>query len=204
MVIKVGVLELQGNFALHHSILSKLKIESISVKAENDLKNIDGLIIPGGESTTMSLLIDSFHLRVPLINFAKNNPVMGTCAGLIIMAKKVTDNKVTPLGLFNINIDRNAYGRQIVSKTELIKFKFNKKKSLSLETTFIRAPKIIKIDDKINIIGKYNGDPIAILSNQFLGLSFHPELNDIMIFHQILFDPDCDLYYKNFNQKYAA
>ena len=204
MVIKVGVLELQGNFALHHSILSKLKIESISVKTENDLKKINGLIIPGGESTTISLLIESFNLRKPLINFAKNNPVMGTCAGLIMMAKNVSDNKVNPLGLINIDVDRNAYGRQIVSKTEVVKFKFNKKKSLSLETTFIRAPKIIKIDDKINIIGKYNGDPIAILSNQFLGLSFHPELNDIMIFHQILFDPDCDLYYKNFNQKYAA
>ncbi len=204
MVIKVGVLELQGNFALHHSILCKLQIESMAVKTRQDLKRVNGLIIPGGESTTISLLIDSLKLRSSLINFAKNNPVMGTCAGLIMMAKKVSDNRVNPLGLLNVHMDRNAYGRQIVSKTEIVNFKFFKYKSFPLKTTFIRAPRITKIDDRIKVFGRYDGDPIAILSNQFLGLSFHPELNNIKIFHQILFDSNSEFYFKKFNQKHAA
>ena len=204
MVIKIGVLELQGNFALHHKVLSKLEIESLSVKHKKDLNIVNGLIIPGGESTTISLLIDSFKLRSHLIEFSKSNPIMGTCAGLILMAKNVSDKRVNPLGLLNINIERNAYGRQIMSRTECLNFKFNKKINFDLETTFIRAPKITKIKKGIKILAKYKNTPIAILSDHFLGLTFHPELNDISIFHQILFDPKSDVYYQKLNQKYAA
>ena len=204
MVIKIGVLELQGNFALHHKVLSKLEIESLSVKYKKDLNKVDGLIIPGGESTTISLLIDSFKLRSHLIQFSKSNPIMGTCAGLILMAKNVPDKRVNPLGLINIDIERNAYGRQIMSRTECINFKFNKKINFDLETTFIRAPKITKIKKGIKILAKYKNSPIAILSDHFLGLTFHPELNDITIFHQILFDPKSEVYYQKLNQKYAA
>ena len=204
MVIKIGVLELQGNFALHHKVLSKLEIESLSVKHKKDLNRVNGLIIPGGESTTISLLIDSFKLRSHLIEFSKSNPIMGTCAGLILMAKNVPDKRVNPLGLINIDIERNAYGRQIMSRTEYINFKFNKKINFDLETTFIRAPKITKIKKGIKILAKYKNSPIAILSDHFLGLTFHPELNDISIFHQILFDPKSEVYYQKLNQKYAA
>ena len=204
MVIKIGVLELQGNFALHHKVLSKLEIESLSVKHKKDLNRVNGLIIPGGESTTISLLIDSFKLRSHLIEFSKSNPIMGTCAGLILMAKNVPDKRVNPLGLINIDIERNAYGRQIMSRTECINFKFNKKINFDLETIFIRAPKITKIKKGIKILAKYKNSPIAILSDHFLGLTFHPELNDISIFHQILFDPKSEVYYQKLNQKYAA
>ena len=187
MVIKIGVLELQGNFALHHKVLSKLEIESLSVKYKKDLNKVDGLIIPGGESTTISLLIDSFKLRSHLIEFSKSNPIMGTCAGLILMAKNVPDKRVNPLGLLNINIERNAYGRQIMSRTECINFKFNKKINFDLETTFIRAPKITKIKKEIKILAKYKNSPIAILSDHFLGLTFHPELSDVTLFHKYTF-----------------
>ena len=204
MVIKIGVLELQGNFALHHKVLSKLEIESLSVKHKKDLNRVNGLIIPGGESTTISLLIDSFKLRSHLIEFSKSNPIMGTCAGLILMAKNVPDKRVNPLGLLDINIERNAYGRQIMSRTECINFKFNKKINFDLETTFIIAPKITKIKKGIKILAKYKNSPVAILSDHFLGLTFHPELNDISIFHQILFDPKSEVYYQKLNQKYAA
>ena len=125
MVIKIGVLELQGGFALHHNILSQLGIGSVSVKSEQDLNFVDGLIIPGGESTTISLLVDSFGLRSPIIKFSKEYPVMGTCAGLIMMASKVSDSKVNPLGLLDIAVDRNAYGRQIRSKVEKVNFNTN-------------------------------------------------------------------------------
>ena len=125
MVIKIGVLELQGGFALHHNILLQLGIGSVSVKSCQDLNSIDGLIIPGGESTTISLLVDSLGLRRSIIKFSKEFPVMGTCAGLIMMASRVSDSKVNPLGLLDISVDRNAYGRQIRSKIEKVNFNTN-------------------------------------------------------------------------------
>ena len=114
-MIKIGVLELQGNFAMHHKIFQDIGINSISVKKPVDLNEIDGLVIPGGESTTISLLIDSYDMHEPLIDFGKHNPVLGTCAGLIMMANNVDDKRVKPLRLVNINVERNAYGRQIKS-----------------------------------------------------------------------------------------
>ena len=194
---------MQGGFALHHNILSQLGISSVSVKSEQDLNLINGLIIPGGESTTISLLIDSFGLRDSIIKFSKEYPVMGTCAGLIMMASKVSDMKVNPLGLLDISIDRNAYGRQIRSKIEKVSFNTSIG-SFAPDIAFIRAPKIIKFGKNITVIGRFEGDPIAVLSDKYLGLSFHPELTNIKIFHQILFDPNCKYYYKNFKKNYAA
>ena len=97
MVIKIGVLELQGGYALHHNLLKKIGLNSLPVKSVDDLKQSDGLIIPGGESTTLSLLMTKYNLRESIINFAKNNPVLGTCAGLILMSKDVDDERVDPL-----------------------------------------------------------------------------------------------------------
>ena len=99
MVIKVGVLELQGNFSQHHHVIEKLGIESVPIKNPLDLDLIDGLVIPGGESTTISLLIDSFELRSPLKEFGRDYPIIGTCAGLILLAKKVEHKRVNTLGL---------------------------------------------------------------------------------------------------------
>ena len=99
-MIKVGILELQGDFELHHKILQELGYDSYSVKESADLESLDGLIIPGGESTTMSLLIDSFNLRKSILDFSKENPILGTCAGLILMAKVIeNESKVKPLGI---------------------------------------------------------------------------------------------------------
>ena len=117
----IGVLELQGNYALHHKIFSDLGISSKGVKLPKDLDSVDGLVIPGGESTTMSLLLDTFRLRRPILDFAKENPIMGTCAGLIMMAKKIeNESKVKPLEILDVTVNRNAYGRQIMSKKEPI------------------------------------------------------------------------------------
>ena len=162
------------------------------------------MVIPGGESTTMSLLIDSFNLRNPLCEFGKNYPVMGTCAGLIMMSRDVPDKRVNPLGLLDVVVDRNAYGRQIESSTELVTYRFFSKKEIELTTTFIRAPKISKVGKKILILGEFKSSPVAVLSGHHLGLSFHPELHGIDIFHQILFDNSSQYYYKNFNQVYET
>ena len=148
----IGVLELQGNYALHHKIFSDLGISSKGVKTAKDLDNIDGLVIPGGESTTISLLLDSFDLRAPIKNFAKENPIMGTCAGLIMMSKSINgEKKVKPLEILDITVDRNAYGRQIMSSKEPVSFRLNNQK-IEINATLIRAPKIISINDSVDVL----------------------------------------------------
>ena len=174
-------------------------MSSLAVKSKYDLENLDGLIIPGGESTTISLLIDSFDLRNALIKFGETKPIMGTCAGLIMMAKKVSDNRVKPLGFIDVEVDRNAYGRQIESRKVEIDYKLNSNICLTLPTTLIRAPKITFVDNSVSIIGKYNNSPVAIIQRHFLGLTFHPELNQVGIFHEILFNSKSSVYYKNVN-----
>ena len=197
MVIKIGVLELQGGYALHHNLLKKIGLNSIAVKSSNDLKRSDGLIIPGGESTTLSLLIRKYNLRESIIEFAKTNPVLGTCAGLIIMSNDVDDEKVEPLGLFDLSISRNAYGRQIHSSKKRIYFRYNQEKEIELYSTFIRAPKIKYIGKNINVIAKQDNFPVAILTKNLLGLSFHPEIDGIDIFHKMMFEKSSKFYYKN-------
>ena len=186
-MIKIGVLELQGNFESHHKILKKLGYDSVGVKNSNDLECLDGLVLPGGESTTMSLLIDSFNLRDSLLDFSKNKPILGTCAGLILMAKNIeNESKVNPLGILDITVDRNAYGRQIMSKKEEINMKFDSK-LIDFQVTLIRAPKIKGAGNEIQVLLELDDSPIAIYNGMHMGLSFHPELNGVTLFHDSLF-----------------
>ena len=140
----------------------------------------------------------------PLVNFGRENPVMGTCAGLIMMAKTVNDSRINPLGLLDIVVERNAYGRQIESSQNIVKYNFSDSDTIKLPTTLIRAPKIIKIGTNIKVIGKYNNSPIAILEGHHLGLSFHPELDGLEIFHQILFDKESQYYFKKIKHSHVA
>ena len=197
MVIKIGVLELQGGYELHHNLLKKIGLSSLSVKSSNDLEQSEGLIIPGGESTTLSLLMRKYNLRDSIIKFAKHNPVLGTCAGLILMSKDVDDERVEPLGLFDLSVSRNAYGRQIHSSKKRIYFQYNQDKQIKLHSTFIRAPKIKYIGENIDIVAKQENLPVAIFAKNLLGLSFHPEIDGIDIFHKMMFDKSSKFYYKN-------
>ena len=140
----------------------------------------------------------------PLVNFGRDNPVMGTCAGLIMMAKTVNDSRINPLGLLDIVVERNAYGRQIESSQNIVKYNFSVSDTIKLPTTLIRAPKITNIGNKIKVIGKYNNSPIAILQGHHLGLSFHPELDGLEIFHQILFDKESQYYFKKIKHSHVA
>ena len=167
-MIKIGVLELQGNFESHHKILKKLGYDSVGVKNSSDLECLDGLVLPGGESTTMSLLIDSFNLRDSLLDFSKNKP------------------KVNPLGILDITIGRNAYGRQIMSKKEKINMEIDSN-LIDFEVTLIRAPKIKGVGNEIQVLLELDGSPIAIYNGMHMGLSFHPELNGVTLFHDSLF-----------------
>ena len=196
-MIKVGILELQGNFGLHHKILQELGYDSYSVKESADLESLDGLIIPGGESTTMSLLIDSFNLRKSILDFSKENPILGTCAGLILMAKVIEDeSKVNPLGILDVEVSRNSYGRQIMSRKENIVIESDSK-IFDMEVTLIRAPKILKINKNINVIAEIDNSPAAVIDGKHMGLSFHPELNGVTFFHEMLFSSPSALNFKN-------
>ena len=203
-MIKVGILELQGDFELHHNILRELGYASFSVKDTADLESLDGLIIPGGESTTMSLLIDSFNLRKSILDFSKENPILGTCAGLILMAKVIKDeSKVNPLGILDVELSRNSYGRQIMSRKENITIESDSK-AFDMEVTLIRAPKILKINKNINVIAEIDNSPAAVFDGRHMGLSFHPELNGVTFFHEMLFSSSNTLNFKNSESINAA
>ena len=203
-MIEVGVLELQGNYAMHHKIFSDLGIRSKGVKLPKHLDGIDGLVIPGGESTTMSLLLDTFRLRSPIKDFAKNKPIMGTCAGLIMMAKNIeNESKVVPLEVLDITVNRNAYGRQIMSNKVPINLELNNE-SICLDATLIRAPKITELSDNVMVLAMIKNSPAVILQGMHLGMSFHPELDGVTIFHEILFNSSSKFYWSNLNKVDAA
>ena len=203
-MIEVGVLELQGNYALHHKIFSDLGIRSKGVKLPKHLDGVDGLVIPGGESTTMSLLLDTYKLRAPIKDFAKNNSIMGTCAGLIMMAKKIEfESKVVPLNILDITVNRNAYGRQVMSKKIPINLELNNE-FIPLNGTLIRAPKITNLGKDVITLAMLENSPVAVFQGIHLGLSFHPELDGTSIFHELLFNPSSKYYWNNLNKVDAA
>ena len=175
--ITVGILALQGDYEAHKKQLKSLGIKAVEVRLPIDLKNPDTLIIPGGESTTMDKLIDRFDLRQPLINFCKIKPVFGTCAGMILLSKKIEDNQsgVKPFGLIDIDVLRNGYGRQVFSFEDEINLNLGNGKS-QMAATFIRAPKITRIGASVKVLGEFKNEPVLISQNNVLASSFHAEL----------------------------
>ena len=150
----IGVLALQGNYWKHIEILDKLKISSCEVRYNNQLDEINGLIIPGGESTTMTDIMsrNNFYDKIQL--FSQTKPILGTCAGLIMMAKSVLDKRVRPLEILDIEVDRNAYGRQVHSFVNKLPIKLEKDLE-TISVPFIRAPQITKVGKNVEIISNY-------------------------------------------------
>ena len=175
--ISVGVLALQGDYEAHKKQLQSLAVKAVEVRLESDLKNLDALIIPGGETTTMDKLINRFELRQPLINFCRSKPVFGICAGLILLSKKIEDNQseVEPLGLLDIDVLRNGYGRQVFSFEDEININLGNGKS-QMAATFIRAPKITRIGESVKVLGEFKNEPVLVSQNNVLASSFHTEL----------------------------
>ncbi|MDP6685025.1 MAG: pyridoxal 5'-phosphate synthase glutaminase subunit PdxT [Candidatus Marinimicrobia bacterium] len=182
--MKIGILALQGDFLKHEHLLLNLGWDCVRVRYKKDFSSIDGLIIPGGESTTLTKLLKATGLFVPLKEFAKTHPILGTCAGLILMSRESSDKKVSTLGLLDIKIERNAFGRQVHSFTanmDLIK------NESTIQGTFIRAPKISKFGENVEVLAKLDGEPVAVRQGIHIGLGFHPELNNEPIFHRLAF-----------------
>lgn len=177
----IGILALQGAFEKHREILASIGLESILIRKANELNACSALIIPGGESTSISLLIQEYDLYEPIKSFAENHPVMGVCAGMIMMATEVDDERVKPLGLIPFKALRNHYGRQLHSFTADIKLKFSDK---SFHAHFIRAPGISQLAADTKTLATNNGEVVMIKKGRHIALSFHPELTDDTRIHE--------------------
>jgi len=169
----VGVLALQGAYQKHVESLSRLGVASQLIRQTSELKNCSALILPGGESTTISLLLQQNGLFEPIRFFAKNHPVMGVCAGMIMMASEVDDERVTPLALLPFKALRNFYGRQVHSFSDDIKLNFDNK---AFNAPFIRAPGIRELSPEIMVLATHNDEAVMIGAGKHVALSFHPEL----------------------------
>jgi pyridoxal 5'-phosphate synthase pdxT subunit len=187
--LHIGILALQGDFERHEHQIKLLGAKPHLVKLPAHLNDIDGIIIPGGESTTMNILLDRFDLRKPLIEFCKSHPVFGTCAGMIMLSKKIQDNLsgVEPLGLLDIEVIRNGYGRQVFSFECTVDIKTSSGVK-PVGATFIRAPKVMKLGVGIDILAEYNGSPVFIKHGHVMASSFHTELDDDTTIHELFFD----------------
>lgn len=183
--LKVGVLALQGDFEQHQRRLLELGADVTLVRLPAELERIDGLIIPGGESTTMDKLIDRFQLRQPLLKFASAKPIWGTCAGMIMLSRKIEDNRsgVTPLGLLDIDVVRMGYGRQVFSFEDNFPANLNGR-PVELKAAFIRAPKITRVGPGVRTLAVYRGDPVLVTDGNHLACSFHTELGDDTALHR--------------------
>ena len=176
--MKIGVLALQGAFIEHRKKLEKLGVEVVEVRLPRDLEGLDGLIIPGGESTTIGKLAAEYGLIEPLTAFARSKPVWGTCAGMIFMARGIGVRQPL-LGLMDITVQRNAFGRQVDSfETELDIEGLNG--GGPFPAIFIRAPRIADVDEEdVQVLARLeDGSAVAARQGHWLVTSFHPELSD--------------------------
>lgn len=172
---RVGVLALQGDFAAHQRALTRAGAEAVEVRSAAGLQNIEGLVIPGGESTTMLKLIQQENLLDPLRQFGTEHPIFGTCAGAILLASDVGNPPQASLGLMDIGVERNAYGRQLDSRIARL---HPEGLEGDLEAVFIRAPIIRRVGHHARVLATYQNDPVLVEQGRHLAATFHPELTD--------------------------
>jgi 5'-phosphate synthase pdxT subunit len=186
--MKTGVLASQGAFAEHIAVLKKLGVETIPVRLPRQLAGLDGLIIPGGESTTISKLIKDYDLVSGIKQLAsEGKPIFGTCAGMILLAKEIPGSTVEPLGLMDISVRRNAFGRQNESFETDIDIPVLG--DTPFHAVFIRAPLIENVNGTTEVLARLeDGTAVAARQGQFLVSAFHPELTDDPRFHQYFLD----------------
>jgi len=181
---RIGVLALQGGFDAHVRILRSLNVETDLVKTPEQLGQIDALIIPGGESTTIGKLLELQKLWEPLSQRIHSGlPVFGTCAGLILLAKKAMGRAQNLLGVMDIDVARNAYGRQTESfETDLV-VTYSKGQPQSIPAIFIRAPQVVRTGPQVSTLVSYENLPVCVQQGKLLAATFHPELTGTALLH---------------------
>jgi 5'-phosphate synthase pdxT subunit len=168
---KIGVLALQGDFEAHRNALERAGAEAVEVRTAADLDSIDGLILPGGESTTMLKLLHLENLFEPVRNFGKRKPIFGTCAGAILLASEVSNPVQESFGLMDATVERNGYGRQIDSRIAQIELD-----GKPTQAVFIRAPIIRRVGPRTKVLATYLDHPVLIEDGLHMAATFHPEL----------------------------
>lgn len=187
--MKIGVLALQGAFKEHIDILHDLGAEAVEVRLPQDLDGLDGLIIPGGESTTIGKLAELYGLMQPLRDFAAQKPMWGTCAGMIFMAKDIGQDQPL-LGVMDVVVERNAFGRQVDSFETLLEVPALQNGSTEVfPAVFIRAPRLVEARGDARVLARLaDGTAVAAQEGQWLATSFHPELTGDPRFHAYFLD----------------
>ena len=181
--MEVGVLAIQGDFAEHIAVLGELGVKAREVRLPEHLESLDGLIIPGGESTTLSRLMTIYNLREPVERMAaEGRAVWGTCAGMIMLSREITEQDPVPLGIMDIGVQRNAFGRQVDSFEQTLDVR-----ALGpdpFHAIFIRAPVIVRVGDGVEVLSALDADrPVAVRQGKLMATSFHPELTNDHRFH---------------------
>lgn len=175
-MIKIGVLALQGAVREHIRAVENCGAEAIAIKHKEELKDLDGLILPGGESTTMRRLIDKYDFMDALKEFAnEGKPMFGTCAGLILLAKNLVGYDTPHIGVMDVTVERNSFGRQRESFEAELQIK---DVADCYPAVFIRAPHIVDVGENVEILCKHDDRIVVAREGQFLGCSFHPELTE--------------------------
>jgi pyridoxal 5'-phosphate synthase pdxT subunit len=170
--MRIGVLAVQGNFREHIAMLRRLGADAVEVRKPEQLDNLDGLVIPGGESTTFMRLMRLYGLDEAVRRFA--GPIFGTCAGMIVLDR-------AHLGLVDLAVDRNAYGRQVASFEADLELDGEQQR---LRGVFIRAPRVREVGDDVEVLAEHDGEPVLLRDGRFLVASFHPELTDDTRVHE--------------------
>ncbi|MBM4451901.1 MAG: pyridoxal 5'-phosphate synthase glutaminase subunit PdxT [Chloroflexi bacterium] len=185
--MNIGVLALQGAVAEHIQMLCALGVKAIPIRLPSQLDSLDGLVIPGGESTTISKLLYEYDLMEPLRLLAtKGFPLFGTCAGMILLASKTTDLRWQPVGAIDIEVQRNAFGRQIDSFEADLEIPALGDKPF--RGIFIRAPIVGRVNSSVDILCRLNGSVVATKQGKAIACAFHPELTDDSRFHKYFLD----------------
>lgn len=183
MAVTVGVLALQGDFALHMKSLGRLRANAQPVRYPDELNSCQGLILPGGESTTFIKLLKKTKMFDSILKFAETHSLMGTCAGLIALAKKISNDNFETLGLIDIEAERNSYGRQVDSFIDKINIPMFKEKP-EFEGVFIRAPRIRSLGKDVETLALHGDDVVMARNKNVLVMTFHPELTKDVRIHR--------------------
>ena len=178
---RIGVLAIQGDYAAHAQALEEAGAQAVEVRKPEDLNGVDGLVIPGGESTTFLKLLERGGLLARLQTFVQQKPTFGTCAGCILLAEEVLHPKQESLAVLHATVERNAYGRQIDSSIENAQTKLT---GGPMEMVYIRAPRIARVSSDVEVLAERDGFPVLVRQGQLLAATFHPELSDDRRVHE--------------------
>jgi pyridoxal 5'-phosphate synthase pdxT subunit len=184
--VRIGVLAVQGAFAEHIALLRDIGVDAVPVRLPKDLEGLSGLILPGGESTAMRKLIDNWGLRGPILDLARRGaPIFGTCAGMILLSKEITDGDEPVFPLLDIGVKRNAFGRQLDSfESELAVPVLG---DTPVHAVFIRAPVVERVGGEVDVLAQLeDGRVVAVRDGNVIATAFHPELAGETRFHRLI------------------